>query len=159
MPAHLAANPSAGLLWPHIRLCRRPALFLLTAALVACVPVGGQAVASNLQVAASASAAPPLAPHAPQAVQAVGREIEVDNFAIYIPSHPAAPAPVFLALHGMGGNGSDVRAAFEQQAEVRGWIVVAPTFSYGNWWDPARLTSEASEQLPRSRPSWIGSPI
>lgn len=78
-----------------------------------------------------------------------GLEFAVDEFAIYVPAVVPEPARVLVVLHGMGGNGVDYRALFEGAAEAQGWIVVAPTFPYGDWRNPSGVTREASAQLPR----------
>lgn len=49
---------------------------------------------------------------------------------------------VLVALHGMGGTGSDFGAALAAQADARGWLVVAPTFSYGDWTNPDQIARE-----------------
>jgi len=52
------------------------------------------------------------------------------------------PLQVLIALHGMGGNGADFGSALASQADAHGWLIVAPTFNYGDWTDPAQITRE-----------------
>jgi pimeloyl-ACP methyl ester carboxylesterase len=49
---------------------------------------------------------------------------------------------VLIALHGMGGVGSDFGGALAQQADAHGWLIVAPTIAYGDWTDPLQITRE-----------------
>jgi len=52
------------------------------------------------------------------------------------------PLQVLFALHGMGGNGTDFGNSLAAQADAHGWLIVAPTFKYGDWTDPAQITRE-----------------
>src|SRR3569833_1044564 len=52
------------------------------------------------------------------------------------------PLQVMVAIHGMGGNGPDFAADFTQQADRYGWLIVAPTFDFGDWHDPATVARE-----------------
>ncbi len=49
---------------------------------------------------------------------------------------------VLIALHGMGGNGTDFGEALAAQADTHGWLIVAPSISYGDWTDPLQITHE-----------------
>jgi poly(3-hydroxybutyrate) depolymerase len=49
----------------------------------------------------------------------------------------------------MGGAGEDFGRTIHAWTDAQGWVVVAPTFRYGDWRDPAQVTREASEHLPR----------
>lgn len=66
------------------------------------------------------------------------------RFNVWLPPGDRAqePLPVLLILHGMGGTGPHVADGFVQAATDRGWLVVAPTFSYGNWQDPSQVARE-----------------
>ncbi|HLZ31733.1 MAG TPA: alpha/beta fold hydrolase [Chloroflexota bacterium] len=77
------------------------------------------------------------------ALRAVGAN-EVQNVFIRPPVGAPADQPlqVLIALHGMGGNGADFGTALAPQADAHGWLIVAPTFSYGDWTDPAQITHE-----------------
>ncbi len=50
---------------------------------------------------------------------------------------PSRPRQIVLTLHGMGGEGKGFCQSYLRAADESGWILVAPTFSYGNWRDPA----------------------
>jgi pimeloyl-ACP methyl ester carboxylesterase len=52
------------------------------------------------------------------------------------------PLQVLLALHGMGGNGPDFSRDLFEQADRYGWVIVAPTISYGDWTNPDVVASE-----------------
>jgi len=95
---------------------------------------------------ASAQALAP-APPVPAARPAV--DLKVDNFAIHIPAKPATPAVALLVLHGMGGTGEGISQSIRSYSDPLGWVVVAPTFDYGDWRDPNQLTREALGDLPR----------
>jgi predicted esterase len=64
---------------------------------------------------------------------------------IYTPTNAATlgrPLQVVFALHGMGGEGRGFCQSFLNAAERNGWIIVAPTFSYRNWKDPATVADD-----------------
>jgi pimeloyl-ACP methyl ester carboxylesterase len=98
----------------------------------------------------------PLAPGGAQALAAPGPSFgalratgaaEVTNVFIRPPQGAPGdgsnqPLQVLLALHGMGGNGADFGTALAAQADAHGWLIVAPTFNYGDWTDPAQITRE-----------------
>lgn len=52
------------------------------------------------------------------------------------------PLQVVIALHGMGGNGSDFAQGFARFADENHWLVIAPTFAYGDWRDPNQIAAE-----------------
>ena len=52
------------------------------------------------------------------------------------------PAPVVIALHGMGSDGKGFCQGFLRAAERNGWVVMAPTFRYRNWRDPILLAED-----------------
>jgi poly(3-hydroxybutyrate) depolymerase len=64
---------------------------------------------------------------------------------VYTPSNLYSldkPLQVVFALHGMGGEGRGFCQGFLSAAERNGWVVVAPTFSYRNWKDPATVAED-----------------
>lgn len=63
---------------------------------------------------------------------------------VHAPAQPSdgTPARVIVILHGMGGNGPDLAQPWLSVAEDRGWIIVAPTFNYGDWHDPQVIRAE-----------------
>lgn len=75
------------------------------------------------------------------------------------------PAKVVFALHGMGGEGKGFCQGFLNAAERNGWVVVAPTFRYRNWKDPAIVAADdlaltrALADLLDSMPDRIGRPV
>jgi predicted esterase len=64
---------------------------------------------------------------------------------------PATPAPVLLALHGMGGSGPRVARRLEECATQHGWVLVAPSLAYRNPIDPEQVRLDGQELLPRLR--------
>jgi len=62
----------------------------------------------------------------------------------YVPTHASAQQPlqVVIALHGMGGEGKGFAAPLILEAERNNWLLVAPTFQYGNWHDPEHVAQE-----------------
>ncbi len=69
---------------------------------------------------------------------------EVQSVYIRAPQNadPGQSLQVLVALHGMGGNGADFGNALANQADAHGWLIVAPTFSYGDWTDPTKIARE-----------------
>src|SRR5919204_3665048 len=85
--------------------------------------------------ATSAHAAPSEAP----------ASFDASNVYIYVPSSlpdRSRPAQVLFALHGMGGEGKGFSLALIAAAEQNGWVLVAPTFGYRNWRDPATVAED-----------------
>ncbi len=77
------------------------------------------------------------------ALRAVGAA-EVQNVYVRAPQNApeGQPLQVLLALHGMGGNGTDFGNALAAQADAHDWLIIAPTISYGDWTDPAQIVRE-----------------
>ena len=69
----------------------------------------------------------------------------------YVPTKAAAAQPlqVVIALHGVGGAGKDFAAPLVQEAERNGWLLVAPTFAYGDWHNPDEVAAEDVEIAQR----------
>jgi pimeloyl-ACP methyl ester carboxylesterase len=70
-----------------------------------------------------------------------------DPGAVYVHAPPdlharAEPVQVVVALHGMGGEGRGFCQSFLAAADRNGWVVVAPTFAYRNWKDPATVAED-----------------
>jgi pimeloyl-ACP methyl ester carboxylesterase len=55
---------------------------------------------------------------------------------------PDGPLQVVVALHGMGGNGTNFGNGLANQADQYGWMIVAPTIKYGDWTDPTKIARE-----------------
>jgi pimeloyl-ACP methyl ester carboxylesterase len=78
-----------------------------------------------------------------------GADLRIDEFYVHIPAGAPEPLTVVVALHGMGGSGEDTARPLLPRTDAEHLVVVAPTYNYGNWQDPAQLTREATTQLPR----------
>jgi len=70
---------------------------------------------------------------------------------LYLPTNAAArqPLPVLVALHGMGNDGASFSGPLLAQAERNGWVVVAPTFAYGDWTDPEQVRRDDTYFIPQ----------
>lgn len=70
---------------------------------------------------------------------------------IYVPSDAAAqqPVQVLVAMHGMGGTGATFCQDLLATAERNGWVVVAPTFRYQDYKNPALVLQDDTAFLPR----------
>lgn len=74
-------------------------------------------------------------------VEPTATEPELPTLDLYIHLPPQAvegrPLRVLLALHGMGGNGAGFAKNLVADADVNGWVVIAPTLPYNsdymNW--------------------------
>jgi predicted esterase len=114
--------------------------FLLLASWI--VPLQASAAATDL--APTGNPNDPVPP-----AFAPGREFAIDEFDVYVPANLTSPAPVLLALGGMGWSGPDFGRLFQAEADRRGWIIASPTFDYGDWTKPEVLRLETEAQLPR----------
>jgi pimeloyl-ACP methyl ester carboxylesterase len=76
-------------------------------------------------------------------------DLTVDGFRVHLPVEVATPAVALLVLHGMGGTGEQISQSLRDYTDPLGWVVVAPTFNYGDWQDPNQLTREALGDVPR----------
>jgi pimeloyl-ACP methyl ester carboxylesterase len=76
-----------------------------------------------------------------------------------------APVQVLVVLHGMGGNGPDFARDLFDQADKNGWLIVAPTISYGDWTNPDVVAQEdplliqALSDYLDGLPSIVGAPV
>jgi poly(3-hydroxybutyrate) depolymerase len=75
------------------------------------------------------------------------------------------PLQVVVALHGMGGEGKGFCQGLLSAADRNGWVVVAPTFGYRNWKDPATVAEDdvaLTRQLAAfvdGLPAQLGAPV
>lgn len=108
----------------------------------------------------SATSASALAPDqaadpqvvAPSSSASAPNSVTPPSYALYAPATLPTFGPVclLLVLHGVGGNGPDFVNLFAPLADRHGWLLVAPTFVYGDWRDPVQVRSEdlkLSQQL------------
>ena len=72
-----------------------------------------------------------------------------DQFTVRVPTGAREPLTVLVALHGMGGTGDEFGAPLYALTDPMGWVVVAPTFGYGDWRDPGQITNEETRNLPQ----------
>jgi pimeloyl-ACP methyl ester carboxylesterase len=78
-----------------------------------------------------------------------GADLRVDEFFVHVPAGAQEPLIALVVLHGMDGRGEDISRPLLERADAERWVVVAPTFQYGDWRDPAQLTREAGIHMPR----------
>jgi pimeloyl-ACP methyl ester carboxylesterase len=108
---------------------------------------------SFLQACLAITALTILAPGGAQAFAAPGPSLatlraagatEIQDVFVRTPlgDNGGKPLQVLIALHGMGGNGADFSNALAAKADAHGWLIVAPTISYGDWTDPVQITHE-----------------
>jgi len=68
---------------------------------------------------------------------------QVSDVYVRLPqSNPSGPLQILVALHGMGGNGPEFGGTLASQADANGWLIVAPTISYGDWTNPEVISRE-----------------
>ncbi len=69
---------------------------------------------------------------------------------VYVPpqARRVQPVRVLVALHGMGGNGVDFSRDLLATAAENDWLVVAPTFAYRDYRDPALVREDDATFLP-----------
>ncbi len=66
----------------------------------------------------------------------IGRPFDVGHYYLYLPQQAQqddAPLPAIVFLHGSGGNFLAYSWILAKVAEQEGFIVVAPSFGFGNW--------------------------
>jgi len=79
-----------------------------------------------------------------------GAELVEGDYFVHIPPVLSDRMEVLVALHGMGGRGSDFCQALLSRADRERWVVVAPTYAYGDWRDPNQVMREESSRfIPR----------
>jgi len=88
----------------------------------------------------------------PTAAPASTRFVAADPLRDYTFVPPASsskgPVRLLVALHGMGGSGSDMATMLKAQAQQQGWAILAPTMPYRDYLDP-ELVRRDGELLPR----------
>jgi predicted esterase len=142
----LAAVVLAGVTWDHGR-----------SAPVVAAPVSRDGVSRVVppreSVPAVVPAEAPAAPAAPVRTAPLvepGSELVIGDFFVHLPPAFTDRMEVLVALHGMGGRGSEFCQSLLSRADRERWVVVAPTFAYGDWRDPNQVTREESSRfIPR----------
>lgn len=93
------------------------------------------------QFGAPARAAPRVQP---------SENLSVNEFFVHVPPSLQGRLRVLVALHGMGGAGQPFCEALLARTDGEQWLVVAPTYQYGDWRDPYTVTREESSRfIPR----------
>ena len=125
---------------PSIKRALGCMAFAIAAALV--VPTAGSAndrlaISLDLPVQAATVPATPGAP-----------TLEPDG--VYIPEDldTSRPVPILVALHGYASSGPAIAARLRGCANAHGWVIVAPTMAYRNYFDPQQLRTDAEQNLP-----------
>jgi pimeloyl-ACP methyl ester carboxylesterase len=113
-------------------------------------PPAWSAMAQDLTTSATTSAvAAASAAVVPAPRLHIGMHRTFDEFTVHVPTNAREPLTVLVALHGVGGSAEDFGAPLYELTDRLGWAVVAPTFAYGDWRDPAQITREETRNLPR----------
>ena len=111
-------------------------------------PADAPAVAVAIPIDTNGSpavaSAPPAAPEPTPA-----QDLVFDDYYVHVPPGVKAPAPVLVALHGMGGSGQGMCDGVRAWADREGWVLLGPTFNYGDWTNPAAVAAEEPRFLPR----------
>jgi predicted esterase len=117
--------------------------------LIACAPstqaaTKGAPAASGAQAPAPDSgvptASPPVAP---------GSDLVIGDYFVHVPHVVGGRLEVLVALHGMGGAGPSFVQALEERADRQRWLLVAPTYAYGDWRDPGLVAGEGTRLIPQ----------
>jgi predicted esterase len=111
-----------------LMITRKPLAAVLLAGLLAAAPAA-PALAAGPALAAQAPATPLASTDKRSGVLALA-----GGAYAYLPKgRTGEPAPVLVALHGAGGQASDVLAAFRESADANGIILVIPQSAKGTW--------------------------
>lgn len=103
----------------------------------------GETPAARPRLLSAERASAPLATVAtPVPLVAPGSDLALDEFFVHVPPIIDRRLQVLVALHGMEGNGPAFARPLRARADREGWLLVAPTFIYGDWQDPAQLIRE-----------------
>jgi poly(3-hydroxybutyrate) depolymerase len=77
-------------------------------------------------------------------------DVVFDEFFVHVPPVIDGRVQVLVVLHGMEGNGPAFARPLRARTDREGWLVVAPTYLYGNWQDPTQVVREETAGfLPR----------
>ncbi|MFN8524869.1 MAG: hypothetical protein U0821_17375 [Chloroflexota bacterium] len=70
----------------------------------------------------------------------------ISDYQLLLPTnaYDGRPVQLLVALHGMGGNGADLARSLGPDANQRGWAVLAPTMSYGDYRDPEQVRRDGA---------------
>jgi predicted esterase len=107
-----------------------------------------QAAPSQNDVGTQSGASPTVT--APPRSPAAANRTPNREYTVHLPPDPESrqPLTVLVALHGMGGNGSDFSRKLIEHADRRGWLLVAPSIKYRDWRDPEEVRRDGAEYLP-----------
>ena len=86
------------------------------------------------------TAPPPAAP---------GSDLVIGDYFVHVPREVRGRLEVLVALHGMGGAGPSFVQALEERADRQRWLLVAPTYAYGDWRDPGIVAGEGTRLIPQ----------
>jgi pimeloyl-ACP methyl ester carboxylesterase len=106
------------------------------------VPLAALVADGQAAVAPVVAARPPLvAPHSDQ---------DFGEFYVHVPPVISGRLRVLVALHGMGQEAHSFCEALLARADFEDWVIVAPTYNYGDWRDPNQVAREESSRfIPR----------
>jgi pimeloyl-ACP methyl ester carboxylesterase len=65
----------------------------------------------------------------------LGQPFDVGHYYLYVPQNrPSDQLPAILFLHGSAGNFKVYTWAWSRLAEEKGYVIIAPSFGFGNWY-------------------------
>ncbi len=98
-----------------------------------------------------ATSASPTQPNMPSPAIVTGFLSTESDLLIYVPTaaRTVTRPRVLVALHGFGGNGPSFGREFVEEADRRGWVLVAPTFHYRDIADPDKIRQDDVTFAPR----------
>ncbi len=124
---------------------------LAVAAVIVALGVGGSASSLFIETAAGHPSATSANIVQYTAVAAVpGLDVPV-QLAVPAPFDRSRPVRVLVVLHGMGSSGPAFSAPLIAPAVAHGWVVVAPTFVYGDWKDANVVKADDAKVIPAIR--------
>jgi poly(3-hydroxybutyrate) depolymerase len=110
----------------------------------------GQAPAAVAHAADGQAAAVAPAPPARLPLVAPRSDHDFGEFYVHVPPVTSRRLRVLVALHGMGQEAHSFSDALLARADREDWLVVAPTYNYGDWRDPNQVAREESSRfIPR----------
>ncbi len=121
---------------------------LAIAAVVVAVAISGSASSLFVATASGHSSATSANTFTYTAVSAAPNLDVPVQLAVPAPFDRSRPVRVLVVLHGMGSSGPAFSAPLIAPAVSHGWVVVAPTFVYGDWKDANQVRADDAKVMP-----------
>lgn len=109
-----------------------------------------------LSVAIIGLLSPPLPALTPASMaqgQTSSLQHEGAGYVLYAPAGatPDRPMTLLVAMYGMGGNAESFAESLKPMADRNGWLLLVPSFTYGDWKQVDAVRSDDRQQLPSLR--------